>query len=132
MLKAQELRIGNLVKYTSGFFNKTRIKSVDMVVLSLLLNKHDELKNGYTAIRLTEEWLLKFGFEKKTGIYRKSFDEQVIGIGLDGSFGLYNNERRWRIGSSFCGNNRIIYVHELQNFFFALTGVELELLSNVA
>lgn len=123
MLKAQELRIGNIVqnvyKDTFGISQETLC----------------DFANGYVnlkPIKLTEDWFLKFGFEKKTGIFRKSINEQIIAFGLDGSFGLYNDESRWRIGSSFCGNNRIFYVHQLQNIYFALTGVELELSSNVA
>lgn len=116
-MKANELRIWNLVqnvyKDTFGISHETLC----------------DFANGYVNLKpipLTEEWLKKFGFEKKTGIYRKSFNEKVIGIGLDGSYGLYDNENDWKIGSSFCGNNRIIFVHQLQNLYFALTNEELK------
>ena len=80
----------------------------------------------YKPIPLTEEWLLKFGFNK-----------DLIGwdlIGWDkGDFDLrqYGNESGYRdYGLQFSGLGiEIIYVHQLQNLYFALTGEELTTLT---
>jgi hypothetical protein len=128
-MKANELRIGNYV--TDNYNNIVEIESIWgklMVSFNTLSDKTLSTRfptKHLNPIPLTEEWLIKFGFNKKTGIFSKNINEQVIAIGLDGSYGLYNDEIDWREGSSFCGDNRIIYVHQLQNLYFALTNEEL-------
>lgn len=75
-------------------------------------------------IHLTEEWLLKFGFEKKA-------DYQFFNMQLVLEFWKILNKKidvRFRINE----NESIIiceiqYVHQLQNLYFALCGEELEL-----
>jgi len=74
------------------------------------------IENGddtYKPILITEEWLLKFGFENdddqryfKNGIYLILYDE--------GCTILHN-----QIHINY------FYVHQLQNLYFALTGKEL-------
>lgn len=65
-------------------------------------------------IPLTEEWLLKFGFEP---LGSSRFDFKIFTYYLyDGSF--YNQSSRL---------STIKYVHQLQNLYFALTGEELKI-----
>jgi hypothetical protein len=70
-------------------------------------------------IPLTEEWLLKFGFEKNSYWFK---DDNML------RFGLIDNKLHCSIGNDENGflYNRINYVHQLQNLYFALTGQELE------
>jgi len=75
-------------------------------------------------IPLTEEWLLRFGFELKEAV----MDEKKYYGWLNFSFHLDINF----IEKSFFyhwmgGNIDIKYVHQLQNLYFALTGEELEI-----
>lgn len=116
-MEANELRIGNWLMRESqreGFL-------VDSNTISRLFHSgtRDEL-----PIPLTEEWLVKFGFE-----YPKGDDSRDYGY-LSGYFiGL--NDGVWEIeigGSSDPGSNdhvKLPYVHTLQNLYFALTGDEL-------
>lgn len=137
-MKASELRIGNLFDFTSEGEGYLPIEQI---------RKNDEGFEGYYAvfrngsfkwlietdgewniqpIPLTEEWLLKFGFqydndddwyvyESKNGISLS----HIIG-GLTHYFG--NQECLWVDILS-----EIKYVHQLQNLYFALTGEELQL-----
>jgi hypothetical protein len=57
-MKANELRIGNYVYDTLGKVNKIDLEAITYVVKE----PHNQVK----PIPLTEEWLLKFGFEKDT------------------------------------------------------------------
>ena len=115
-MKAQELRIGNLLSVGA---DKTTI-------VTDILTKDFEgwsfLCYGYTESRvspipLTEEWLLKFGFScHKNGFYFK-----------DDWFRVY-----WEDDILFycwAENNmpevKLEYVHQLQNLYFTLTGEEL-------
>ena len=118
-MTTQDLRIGNWVEEThSGESGK-----VDMVVLSII----DRMSNhSYRPIPLTEEWLLKFGFEK--GSHGESSNFYYLrrnGNGYD--FIAKPNSICWFI---FRGNqdlNECTYIHQLQNLYFGLTGEELEL-----
>ena len=104
-MKASELRIGN-------FYNQFgNITEVDWSVLKDLKDAPiDQL--WCKPIPLTEEWLLKFGFDK--------IDFQFIknGIKLFPIRDLYYR-------GNFPIKSDIKYVHQLQNLYFALTGEEL-------
>lgn len=83
------------------------------------------VKDGWDKhIPLTEEWLLKFGFEKKA-------DYQFSNMQLVVEFWKILNKKidvRFKINVNesviIC---EIHYVHQLQNLYFALCGEELEL-----
>ena len=123
-MEANELRIGNYAKHyengivltvgrTVAFKTPTNTIRVDV----------DDLE----PIKLTEEWLLKFGFEK---IYstkvRSVFDfSEDLRFGYLDFFGFSNTSS----GVTFIGKKfeHIKYVHQLQNLYFALTGKELTL-----
>ena len=120
-MKATELRIGNLI------FQSGQITIIENISRSI--NDWERVNNkrlfDCTPIPLTEEWLLKFGFEKEeTGYW-------TIGK-LRGGFTVCRAERksdrlcyRW-----FVNNLKMTdlhFVHQLQNLYFALTGEELTL-----
>ena len=131
-MKANELRIGNLVKYDNRIF---KIDSISTVFPTL---NTDEFGigvvdyNNIEPIPLTEDWLLKFGFENnkrananryfKEGIYPRSFAFQFYKNGrVDFWYSDFNVGNLNRIKY-----NLLEYVHQLQNLYFALTGKELE------
>jgi len=135
-MKAQELRIGNLVNYG---VNIVPIKSIhtesvlkDEVRIYVELN--EKLQNyclditEIEPIPLTEEWLLKFGFEKI-----KDFNVYINVWGLKGfmvSLGEYINIHvDWADDGADNYHSIVVYeelyVHTLQNLYFALTNEEL-------
>ncbi len=114
-MKAEELRIGNLI------YKWTDIIHVSLQTFENMLFHDSESYNG---IPLTEEWLLKFGYSKTPSTYEEAETTDYTN-GLS-----YIDMANQRI--SFRGNgdvdfNRIKYVHQLQNLYFALTGEELTL-----
>jgi hypothetical protein len=105
-MKPNELRIGNLVKLSDN----TTIFSVNYIE-----EKWVEGQN-FKGIPLTEEWLLKFGFD----------DLGTYGYGR-GNFHicLHYNEFYFPI------NNRKVFiqqVHQIQNLYWSLCGEELVLM----
>jgi hypothetical protein len=139
-MKAQELRLGNLVAAeVNGEWN-------DCVGVYDL--NEDEL-NGFKSylrqaagIPLTEEWLLKFGFIK--GEYADFWSINVLRDDEDKShlylyahlykgemyeFGLCSGEKEEfnHLENERAYVLKIEYVHQLQNLYFALTGEELTL-----
>ena len=125
-MKANELRIGNIFrdKYTRMM----------IIVIGLTDNEitfSGEFDGEWQAepIPLTEECLLRFGFEKddKFGnwhldhleIYKK--DLSIIGIDDKGNIYWYF----YAADDYYSWTQKLDYVHQLQNLYFALTGKEL-------
>jgi hypothetical protein len=127
-MKATDLRIGNLFYYRvvdqlderKEWFEVSEIDYDDLRVIGI----KDEMNQDYQPIPLTEEWLLKFGFER----HHSDYGNGVIYIKDVPN----NNEFKWgvypfELGSGFIINKskNLKYVHQLQNLYFALTNEEL-------
>ena len=109
-MKAEELRIGNWIRYAGQEIELTRQK----FKLSVFTLGLDEL---HEPIPLTKEWLIRFGFEYNYSfdLYSKSgFDIQLLENGIEFYIGEYGSYFTW-----------IECIHQLQNLYFALTGTEL-------
>ena len=106
-MKAQELRIGNLIS------KKGRIEKIHSVSRQ---DARDYSK--IEPIHLTEELLLKFGFDEKQA------HDGIFGFEKDNFW--YINEHQIRFNHGWIILDiKLKYVHQLQNLYFALTGEEL-------
>jgi hypothetical protein len=112
-MKASELRIGNWYDH-NGILKQATPNTIEEV--------WESERSWCKPIPLTEEWLLKFGFELVDGIYVKYFDgNDFIGIDSDDfSVGTYAFGR-----IAHAPQPTFMNVHQLQNLYFALTGEEL-------
>ena len=118
-MKANELRIGNWINLRMDVHEWKPIKTTTTVIAEI----STVTPFTFEPIPLTEEWLKRFGFDKRVmTINGGEFDWELLGeelilyIGSEGSgFDCQQFERRLK------------YVHSLQNLYFALTGEELEL-----
>jgi len=128
-MEAKELRINNLLQNAKGDVTSVTSVFVDENGFSenLSFKCFNYTKIEVEPIPLTEKWLERLGFEKDIidGIlfYVKHNKQNTIQLHSK-VFDVY-----------VCQNNiidssvqvvRMKYVHELQNLYFALTGVELE------
>jgi hypothetical protein len=109
-MKTQDLRIGNLL---TNFKNETeKVSGLDLKIWS-----NTEIPEQIKPIQLTEEWLIKFGFEWKNHGLR--LDIFCIRQEINGYVIYLSNEsHNFKID--------IKHVHQLQNLYFELTGSELE------
>ena len=122
-MKATELRIGNLVIYVgicNSRFNKIGEFEIQPYHFGYLFELEDAL-DLLEPIPLTEEWLLKFGFEKLCST-EKGFKQNVYSM-RNPSLQIYELSKGY--GVSFWIGNELKYVHQLQNLYFALTNEEL-------
>ena len=117
-MKANELRIGNYITFDT--VDKPSYFEIN------LFNYLDRLK----PIPLTEEWLLKAGFMYKNYHPTTIGSTNIFGSGLyisqmiNNGFSLVFQTDKKSFYFEF-SDRYIKYVHELQNIYFALTGVEL-------
>jgi hypothetical protein len=134
-----ELRLGNFVtdEFYESFKTIVKVESINDKGINLEIeddgnypecaarwiepyNRTDTLR----PIPLTEEWLLKFGFQKlKQNIYIKYNSD------IDFSLAIYVRQEccDWSINGYTIST--IKYVHQLQNLFFAMSNEELQLSS---
>lgn len=128
-MKASELRIGNLIQARGGAGIVRAIFGIDVLLTDQITDEEwqPEVENC-TGIPLTEEWLIKFGFERSDSINKSpSFFFKYVGgseLHINPENGVVWIERRENV---FKFNNPVLieYVHQLQNLYFALTGEEL-------
>jgi hypothetical protein len=119
-MKANELRIGNLVMYDG------RVFEIDTIAKEFPTLNTIEFGIGVVdwmninPIPLTKEWLLKFGFYKSDNYGNDEYR-------LDGY--SYFRGRFYISDCDECGEDvEINFVHELQNLYFALTKKELTIM----
>lgn len=134
-MKATELRIGNWVDCPIlGGVKVVSSISEDQLELSegnRYWMPHPEAVN---PILLTEQWLEWFGFEYDIleRIYIKgrmyvSLNRNGIHYGVRGYKARYYwEEQDHQLDINLCGSKDKLYVHTIQNVYFALTGEELE------
>ena len=127
MIKASDFRLGNLVNYfvkNEGFY-ETIIDIEDLERIKNHENCNCDFCSDYyyEPITITEEWLLRFGFEKsfKNGFWssKKIGDKRLL-ISILGNVEIENWDKTMIGFLSICE-----YVHQLQNLYFVLTGEEL-------
>lgn len=137
-MKSTELRIGNIIKiknpilkdlidegFQKIYTDRTTVIYVGYDYLGVIIDNSEVeiMLQDVEPIPLTEEWLLKFGFEKKP-MYGKHNRYFFI------KNKLYYCQHDFY---SFVYSNNSLeikepkYVHQLQNLYFALTGEELTL-----
>ena len=122
-MKAEELRIGNWVKGDTG--KPFQIELSDFLDWWNDHNSH-EYGDHIHPIPLTEDWLVKFGFN---GEINEISHCGNFYLNYDAEYGRHGMAL-WYQRGAWCFNHTntftvLKYVHQLQNLYFALTGEEL-------
>ena len=121
-MNTNEVKIGSLLRYRIS-------DSYEWEYIPVFSIKHNLIEVGYSKSRLnttaepiplTDEWLLKFGFEVNTPNLRWMHPVLLSEVYKTESGGLTLLQN-----GTHLTNNPILYVHQLQNLYFALTGEEL-------
>ena len=129
VFKQQDLRIGNIIEFKGS--EGWELEIVDPEDIHLCVFHHEYYNKQSRPVQVTEEILLKYGFEKQDynmsnchvyqkGIYRvlKSFNND--NINQDYSLCINGiSPPTWSIA-------HFKYLHQLQNIYFALTNTELK------
>ncbi len=122
MIQANELRIGNLLNYDTAE-GDILTTTIDWQDLKWISEDPKGFNLVHTPISLTEEWLVKFGFQR----FKKGFIKNNICIAEYYGGGLtifLSNEK-------FDFKVDLYSVHQFQNLYFALTSEELTIKNNL-
>lgn len=116
-MKANELRIGNWLTYNGAYDYPVGINEINFI-------KENPNNSDFKPTPINEQILLDFGFIKGERYFKaKEYGEEGIFTTM-----CYDLESKDFIVNSNDYDSYIIecmYVHQLQNLFFALTGEEL-------
>jgi hypothetical protein len=128
-MKATELRINNW--YNSVKWGiPVRCELTDFTQLDVMSDgAYDDppIEYMFEPIPLTEEWLLKFGFEiKYDGEFAKDYKFKNLKVRHKKQTLIYI-VAIWDEDDNDCAIIYLDYVHQLQNLYFALTGEELKI-----
>ncbi len=126
-MKAQELRIGNLIQYKI-VKNTVEVIGIDLETKSVKTHESSAVIDYYfEPVPLTEEWLLKLGIvlhEYKTGV-KPIFVTNTLFLVWAGSHLVVSFKDPESKVFIDLGLKRIHYVHQLQNWYAENTGEEL-------
>jgi len=121
-MKSNELRIGNQIKYHDKIITVAGIVRNTIYYESKVLCFDGNVGDykPFEPIPLTEEWLLKFGFEEK-----QHDSDQCFGHVLNDFWVMNESQIRVNCGGYILFDFKIEFVHQLQNLYFTITGEEL-------
>ena len=137
-MKSTELRIGNFIHHNidnakNGFVNDyLTVCEIYKNGISTEYKNEDESiqrvlgKKNYNPIPLTEEWIVKFGFERRDVKDKISYEKHYP-YWMRLKKGLKRNGYAFVLEGFKGYAQQIRYIHQLQNLYFAMYGKELEL-----
>lgn len=124
-LKCTDLRIGNWIKYEDKLVQVVQLSSL------MILCQRDENQflvncapKEFQPIELTEEILVKIGFEKFVKSFRMELSGCRLDYFIDKTLYIYKKHTNCCLIKDL--EIKCEYIHQLQNSFFLLTGKELE------
>lgn len=136
MIEAKELKWKNLI-YIPSTDQVAEVDVINPLADAVCVNKNLLFPLSFKDIEpipLTEEWLLKFGFENKSNFKYSDGSVDWINVFLLNDYLIKSAEGslygvcKMRLNSieSVIKSN-LQYVHELQNLYHSMTGKELQL-----
>jgi hypothetical protein len=128
-MKNTELRIGNLINYeqTTHIIETLNqeyctSKWIDDDICNPYVHNYDNIE----PIPLTEEWLIKIGSTKHESAPCKWYQLRNSYIEIQYYVDKSNGKSGWVLFDKETEMKAMIYVHQLQNLYFALTNEELK------
>lgn len=123
-IKPESLRIGNLMRehYTDKIISVIELKEKSITFSDSFIGKWQA-----DPIELTEEILLKVGFEKK-------LNGKIVPYDINEIYRIYSDKdgfEFWVLDKdyeevAYCKLCKLTYLHQLQNLLYSLCGKELD------
>jgi len=139
-MRAQDLRIGNLVHYNGSHKEIGIVTSIQnkglpafqqhTIYLWIGLNERIDILYELDKIKpipLSEKWLLDLGFKEGSVNILENDKYQILISYYDGWHFIYVEKEGFGSSEVYLYPADIYYIHKLQNLIHALTGEELTL-----
>ncbi|MDR6548523.1 hypothetical protein J2810_004613 [Chryseobacterium rhizosphaerae] len=127
MVEPKDYRVGNKILEDTTIYNYGTTKTYRNIEFSDFAVRDKDWSDHWDMIKpieITPDWLLKCGFEKY--VYR-TFEGFLLNF-QNYRLVFFQNVMHFGIVDLSFGNVKVMnikYVHQLQNLFFALTGIEM-------
>jgi hypothetical protein len=123
MIQPRDLRVNNNLLYYIGEEGiEWEVTTIDSQDIDFCQIKHKEFNDSHKPIPLSEEELVKLGFEEFDGYWSKD-DIDVVIHGDKFPIRIWGGESAPHLSIYMAHHTQ--YVHQLQNLFHALTGKEI-------
>lgn len=123
----QELRQNNLIRdIESGRIGEVLTIGEKRCTIKMPYSKLSQSYEEFEPIELTEEWLLKMGFDSNKVAYKIDNERFLFELYFYDAWNLNYTEKP-KFGNGNVEISGYWYVHQLQNLFFALCGEELKI-----
>lgn len=119
-MNANELRIGSYVMHRDNMVVVTEIKQEHIKYKKVFNDGDWDYLSNIHPIPLTEEMLLKCGFEHNYNAYYGPKNNKEFNLKIAEHDGVY------QIAITAYFILEVKFIHQLQNLYFVLTGKELE------
>jgi hypothetical protein len=123
-MKANELRIGNWLNHDGIFRQVSSLHSDNTLRFKdgeSSIGCFKATRSAINPIPLTEEILLKCGFDKREDGDFNLFNASEVDVVINKDLGF------WKCDGICFSVNALNYLHQLQNLYFALTNEELNI-----
>lgn len=131
-IEASEIRIGNLIQDFGDGISKVLGISASESTAEIITDANGlwlPIEN-YSPIKLTEKWLLDFGFKKDGPTYWYGFISKNV-VGYNFWINVNTGDVRFSQTNDCYSAPRMMkkypHIHEIQNLIFAMNGYELTL-----
>ena len=125
MIEIKEIRVGNCVYMDKIQSFPPTFISVEPIIISEVRKQDFEPVCLFAPIPLTEEWLIKFGFELIGGWYIQMVDSYKAKIRIKQQGNEFNF--CFKRNNAQVSLRTVKYVHDLQNLFYDISKEELKL-----
>lgn len=120
-MNPKDFRLGNYIQDAKGVICKiTELQNEfedEKQISAWPINGGGLVHGDFSPIPITEEWLLKFGFENYLTYWHLYHDDICFDISRNFHFQIEEYNYPFKLQ----------YVHQLQNLYFSLTGEELKI-----
>lgn len=117
-MKANELRIGNLIQTNEGKLTKVTGQTI-----------YEGTEGFFNGVPITENRLIQFGYIKQDNFFdTEDMDMALTWCMLPKNHSEYYEGYKLYVNHEYDEGVPIKYVHQLQNLYFAITGNELQLI----
>lgn len=120
MIAPQELKQNNLIRdIESGRIGSVLTIGENKCTIKMPYSKLSQSYEEFEPIEITEDWLLRLGYEcNKNEYFISGFDRFNVFQSVKGSYIFCDDKNAVRY---------VKHVHELQNLFYSIHGVELKI-----